>query len=265
MQSGVEHDDTRMSTGEPSREPKRAVMNETKNGLDFLVQEHIEIKDLFKSFEIEQNPHAKKKIFDKLAEKIIGHGAAEQRFLFPLIQQHITNGKTICEVNEVDDRVNKDLIASIGKLDATRDGQLIEVQANKLKTIEEKHLIEEEKMFDQLRAFLSPAQQKRLFDDLTTFTLTSMDDDACKDTAKGTLKGKDKAKEKNESLTGQMESQVRGALEKGSEMLSKVTQPVVGFVDRWADKIGTSTKLTQGHGDHHGQGEQQEKPFGEAE
>jgi len=155
--TGVRHSALRMST----------TARKAKDGLSHLVQEHNEVKSLFKSFDKKyetKDYEGMKSVMKQIILKLSKHSSAEEQLVYDLIRKKLPQGEMHYNRNTTDEQVNKEIMALLETMDPMPDADVYHHTVQKLRFNVEEHMSFEEPEFDALRSTLSQEELAALYD-----------------------------------------------------------------------------------------------------
>ncbi|KAG2392818.1 hypothetical protein C9374_011543 [Naegleria lovaniensis] len=143
------------------------------DGIQFLIQDHKLIKQLFDQWHNSSSQTDKNNLVEQFIREICMHASAEERYLYPLIAEKIQGGKLLSERNYLDDQLNKEmlqfLLDNVNSQKSDMDRFVFNKTVEKFIQIELEHLQqEEEDVFPRLKAVLSQQELVNLHGDLQT-------------------------------------------------------------------------------------------------
>jgi hemerythrin superfamily protein len=89
--------------------------------VDALTEEHQEMEHLLTELELAGSPLRRQVLVDVLAAELARHRAAEERYLFPAVREHVPDGDRIADRQLAEHAGTAELVAELAKLEATDD------------------------------------------------------------------------------------------------------------------------------------------------
>ncbi|KAF0981434.1 hypothetical protein FDP41_012091 [Naegleria fowleri] len=143
------------------------------DGLSYLENDHVWIRDRFSQFRNETNWSLRKDIIKDIITFVCQHTSAEERYLYELIVKKFDNGKFLYDKEYVDNQVAKEIMQFLlDNLDVLTTGNFTYrdsyfQECEKLFSSLEDHMKEEENIiFPKLREQLSSNELSQLYRDL---------------------------------------------------------------------------------------------------
>jgi hypothetical protein len=140
---------------------------EKKDGINLIKSEHEEVKGLFEAFRKAKSNNDMRTVQDlvqQMIRRLLQHSSAEEKALYPLLRDRLPNGRVIYDVQVTDDTLHKKWLLLLERLDLDRDGELFFNAVDKLIMDTLEHISVEEKLLDDLRKALKPAEIAKLED-----------------------------------------------------------------------------------------------------
>jgi len=139
----------------------------TKDGLAHLVEEHNEVKSLFKGFDKKyeiKDYEGMKAVVKQIILKLSKHSSAEEQLVYDLIKKKLPHGEMHYNRNTTDEQLHKEIMALLETMDPMHDADLYQRTVQKLRFNVEEHMSFEEPEFDALRSTMSHEELSALYD-----------------------------------------------------------------------------------------------------
>jgi len=140
---------------------------EKKDGINLIKSEHEEVKGLFEAYRKAKSNNDMRTVQDlvqQMIRRLLQHSSAEEKTLYNLLRDRLPNGRVIYDVQVTDDTLHKKWLLLLKRMDLNRDGDLFFTAVDKLILDTLEHITVEEKLLDDLRKVLKPAEIAKLED-----------------------------------------------------------------------------------------------------
>jgi len=155
---------------------QQVVKEALQDGLTAIRQDHDNIRNLFKAYKeiSSEKTEAKLRASRQIVTAITQHASAEERCLYPLIQQKMKEqegySKLLYDIMTMDDQINKEFLHYFESHTphSPTEWQLFDRQMDKFIMVEEEHLTKEEQtVMDPLGELLSQEEKHQLWVDFS--------------------------------------------------------------------------------------------------
>ncbi|KAL9645314.1 hypothetical protein ABK040_002513 [Willaertia magna] len=145
-----------------------------QDGLTTLENDHNKVRDLFSQLKQTNTLQQKEQLMEEIIKSLSRHTSAEERYLYPLINDYFDDGKLLYDKNLQDEQINKEMLQFFeshrwGKLKTSLDSDIYDREVNKFFQHLDEHMRgEEEILFPRLRDKMSKADLDSLGKSLDT-------------------------------------------------------------------------------------------------
>lgn len=138
-----------------------------RNGIDYVVEDHTLVRQLFDNFHEAQTDAAKYDIMRKVIREVSTHASAEERHVYSLIPTKLADqgGQMLYDRHVLDDTLNKYALDFLERHHPSTpaEWELYHATAEKFIMIELDHFAREEQMLTMLNEVLTDEEKDRLW------------------------------------------------------------------------------------------------------